>query len=420
MLRSGKLAALTTICCLAAGYPFAWFTARFSRRQRLVILILLMIPFWTNSLVRTYAIRMVLGTNGLLNTLLLATGLIDSPLKLLYTDVAVILGLFYLMLPFMILPLYANLEKLDYRLVEAARDLGAGPLQSFRRVIVPLSLPGIFAGCIMVFVPTMGLFYVASTARRGATAPDRQPHPAAVSQRPQLAPRLGHQRAPDPAHDRHAGGLRHGDAAAGGQGAALMKNSLRLLFFSGIFLYLYVPIVILIVNAFNLNRYGLKWDGFTLKWFAAMLANPGLMEATRHSLVIAVCAATAATAIGCLAAIGFNRYRFAGRRILQGTIMTLMMAPDIILAIALLVLFVVIGISLGFWSLLLSHITFCLPFTVMTVAARLQGFEPMPARCGPAIWGPPKASCSGGWCCHCCGRRCYQAGCCLLPCRLTT
>ena len=121
-----------------------------------------MIPFWTNSLVRTYAIRMVLGTHGLLNKLLLATGLIDSPLRLLYTDTAVLLGLFYLMLPFMILPLYANLEKLDYRLVEAAHDLGAGPLQIFRRVIVPLSLPGIFAGCIMVFVPTMGLFYVAS------------------------------------------------------------------------------------------------------------------------------------------------------------------------------------------------------------------------------------------------------------------
>ena len=162
MLRSLKLAALTTLCCLAAGYPFAWFTARLPKRQRLVVLILLMVPFWTNSLVRTYAIRMVLGTHGLLNTALLATGLIEEPLRLLYTDAAVIQGLFYLMLPFMILPLYANLEKLDYRLVEAARDLGAGPLSIFRRVIVPLSLPGVFAGCIMVFVPTMGLFYVAS------------------------------------------------------------------------------------------------------------------------------------------------------------------------------------------------------------------------------------------------------------------
>jgi len=162
LLRSVKLAAITTICCLAIGYPFAWFTVRLARSQRLVILILLMIPFWTNSLVRTYAIRMVLGTNGLLNKMLLATGLIETPLKLLYTDTAVILGLFYLMLPFMILPLYANLEKLDYRLVEAARDLGAGLVAIFRKVIVPLSIPGIFAGCIMVFVPTMGLFYVAA------------------------------------------------------------------------------------------------------------------------------------------------------------------------------------------------------------------------------------------------------------------
>jgi spermidine/putrescine transport system permease protein len=100
------------------------------------------------------------------------------------------------------------------------------------------------------------------------------------------------------------------------------------------------------------------------------------MEAAYHSLAIAVCAATVATLIGALAAIAFKRYRFPGRRILQGTIMTLMMAPDIILAISLLVLFVVIGISLGFWSLLLAHITFCLPFTMMTVSARIQGFDP--------------------------------------------
>jgi len=162
LLRSLRLAAITTILCLLGGYPFAWFTARLRYRWRLTVLILLMIPFWTNSLVRTYAIRMVLGTQGLLNKLLAAAGLIETPLKLLYTDTAVVLGLFYLMLPFMILPLYANIEKLDYRLVEAARDLGASPLNTFRKIIWPLTLPGVVAGCIMVFVPTMGLFYVAT------------------------------------------------------------------------------------------------------------------------------------------------------------------------------------------------------------------------------------------------------------------
>lgn len=162
VLRSLKLAAATTVCCLVAGYPFAWFTVRLNTTHRLAVLILLMIPFWTNSLIRTYAIRMVLGTNGLLNKLLLAVGLVDAPLKLLYTDTAVVLGLFYLMLPFMILPLYANLEKLDFRLVEAARDLGAGMARIFAKIILPLTMPGVFAGCIMVFVPTMGLFYVAA------------------------------------------------------------------------------------------------------------------------------------------------------------------------------------------------------------------------------------------------------------------
>ena len=162
MLHSGQLAVITTFLCLLVGYPFAWYTARLKARYRTMVLVLLMIPFWTNSLVRTYAIRMLLGTQGLLNKMLLATGIIDSPLHLLYTDLAVVLGLFYLMLPFMILPLYANLEKLDYRLIEAARDLGAGFPQIFRKIIWPLSLPGVVAGCIMVFVPTMGLFYVAA------------------------------------------------------------------------------------------------------------------------------------------------------------------------------------------------------------------------------------------------------------------
>ncbi len=162
MRRSVQFAALTTLLCLLIGYPFAWYTSRLSRPARVLVLVLLMIPFWTNSLVRTYAIRMVLGSQGLLNQALLALGIIDSPLRLLYTDTAVVLGLFYLMLPFMILPLYACLEKLDYRLVEAARDLGAGFLQTLLRIVWPLSLPGVYAGCIMVFVPTMGLFYVAT------------------------------------------------------------------------------------------------------------------------------------------------------------------------------------------------------------------------------------------------------------------
>jgi spermidine/putrescine transport system permease protein len=161
-IRSVKLALATTLLCLALGYPFAWYTARMTPKWRTSVLVLLMIPFWTNSLVRTYAMRMVLGTQGILNKALLSLGLIHTPLKIMYTDYAVVAGLFYLMLPFMVLPLYATIEKLDFQLVEAARDLGAGAVNAFTKVIFPLTLPGIMAGCIMVFVPTMGLFYVAS------------------------------------------------------------------------------------------------------------------------------------------------------------------------------------------------------------------------------------------------------------------
>lgn len=161
LLRSLKFAAVTTLLCLLLGYPFAWLTGRLPGKYRNLVLILLMVPFWTNSLIRTYAIRMVLGKKGFINLFLMHTGIIDAPIRLLYTDWAVVVGLFYLMLPFMILPLYANIEKLDYRLVEAARDLGANFFYCFKRVVLPLTLPGIYAGCIMVFVPTMGLFYVA-------------------------------------------------------------------------------------------------------------------------------------------------------------------------------------------------------------------------------------------------------------------
>jgi spermidine/putrescine transport system permease protein len=160
--RSLQLALVTTFLCLVIGFPFAWYTARLLPRWRTTVLVLLMIPFWTNSLVRTYAIRMVLGTEGILNKVLQYLGIIDDPIRFMYTDFAVITGLFYLMLPFMILPLYASVEKLNFQLVEAARDLGAGRLQTLTKVILPLTLPGVVAGCAMVFVPTMGLFYVAS------------------------------------------------------------------------------------------------------------------------------------------------------------------------------------------------------------------------------------------------------------------
>lgn len=153
-------ATLATLLCLLIAYPFAWVLSRVDRRWRPVLLTLVIIPFWTNSLVRVYAIRSLLAAKGALNSLLLALGLIDEPVRLLYSGWAVSIGLVYVLLPFMILPLYSSFEKLDPRLIEAAADLGASPLARFRHVIVPLTLPGVAAGCLLVFLPALGLFYV--------------------------------------------------------------------------------------------------------------------------------------------------------------------------------------------------------------------------------------------------------------------
>lgn len=154
------LAAATTLWCLLLGYPFAYLLTRCPRRWRPLLLLLVIIPFWTSSLVRTYAMMIILGVNGVLNQALSALGLIGQPLELLYTETAVLIGLVYALLPFMVLPLYTALEKLDPRLLEAARDLGAGKARLFVHIIIPLTLPGIIAGSTLVFLPALGLFFI--------------------------------------------------------------------------------------------------------------------------------------------------------------------------------------------------------------------------------------------------------------------
>jgi spermidine/putrescine transport system permease protein len=159
--RSLWMAALTTGLCLIVSFPIAYYLAILApRRWKGLLLGLVVVPFWTSFLIRTYAWMFILRTEGLLNTVLVGSGLLDRPLELLFTPAAVMIGLVYGELPFMILPLYASLEKLDRSLLEAAADLGAGRLGSFRRVTVPLALPGIAAGIVLVFVPSLGQFVV--------------------------------------------------------------------------------------------------------------------------------------------------------------------------------------------------------------------------------------------------------------------
>lgn len=160
LLKSLRLAGITTLLCVAVGYPFGYLMARLSPGPRSVVLLLLIVPFWTNALIRIYGWRILLMGNGPLNAFLLKLGVIQNPLKLLYTDGAVLLGMVYALIPFMILPTFTTVDKLDFSVVEAARDLGASPLHAFFTITVPLTLSGLMAGCVLVFIPSMGLFFL--------------------------------------------------------------------------------------------------------------------------------------------------------------------------------------------------------------------------------------------------------------------
>lgn len=156
--HSTRIALIVTFWCLLVGYPLAYFISRRKPPWREALLVLVIIPFWTNFLVRTYALKQVLATEGLLNSFLMGAGLIDQPLELLFNEIGVVLGLIYGYLPFAVLPMYASIEKFDHTLMEAAADLGASPRRAFLRVMLPMTLPGVAAALVLVFVPVVGAF----------------------------------------------------------------------------------------------------------------------------------------------------------------------------------------------------------------------------------------------------------------------
>lgn len=375
LLHSLNMALLATLACLALGYPFAWFLARLPQKVRPLLLFLLIVPFWTNSLIRIYGLKIFLSTKGYLNEFLLWLGVIDTPIRIMFTPSAVIIGLVYILLPFMVMPLYSSIEKLDRPLLEAAKDLGASKLQTFIRIIIPLTMPGIIAGCLLVMLPAMGLFYVsdlmggAKNLLIGNVIKSQflnirdWPFGAATSITLTLVMGLMLL-----IYWRAARLLNKG-------GTGMIGRLLRGGFMTAIYAYLYIPIIILIVNSFNRSRFGINWQGFTTDWYSLLMNNDSLLQAAQHSLTMAVLSATFATLIGSLTAVALYRYRFRGKPFVSGMLFVVMMSPDIVMAISLLVLFMLIGVQLGFWSLLFSHITFCLPFVVVTVYSRLKGFD---------------------------------------------
>lgn len=159
-LRSFYLAGLTVIFCLLLGYPFAYMIAKLPDRIKPVLIFLLILPFWTSSLIRIYSIIIIIGAQGYINHFLLWLGVIHHPLQILFTKASVLIGLVYSLLPFMVLPLYSNLEKFDWRLIDAARDLGASRWRALTKIVIPITTPGIIAGIMLVLLPAMTMFYI--------------------------------------------------------------------------------------------------------------------------------------------------------------------------------------------------------------------------------------------------------------------
>lgn len=166
-LRSSILATVTTLICLVASYPFAYYIATRRPGLRNILLVLVMIPFWSNFLVRTYAWKVILGSDGFVSQISQALG--GEPIRLLFTNTAVLIGLVYGYMPFMVLPLYAAIERLDWSLIEAARDLYANGWTAFRKVTLPLSMPGVVAGSILVFIPALGAYVTPAILGGGRT-----------------------------------------------------------------------------------------------------------------------------------------------------------------------------------------------------------------------------------------------------------
>ncbi len=159
-IQSMAIAFLTTVICILVGYPFSYIIARTKSKKKRILYMLVIIPFWTNSLIRIYGWRNLLGSSGWINSILMKLSLISEPIDFLYKQGTTILGMVYCLIPFMILPLYTAIEKLDDSLLEASSDLGAKPVSTFFEVILPLTSSGIFSGSLMVFIPCLGYFFV--------------------------------------------------------------------------------------------------------------------------------------------------------------------------------------------------------------------------------------------------------------------
>ncbi len=382
-VNSVVVAAITTLLCLLLGYPMAYYIARSNPATRNLLMMGVMLPFWTSFLIRVYAWIGILKNNGLLNNFLMWIGLTHTPIELYRTNYAVYIGMVYSYLPFLVMPLYAHLVKMDLRLLEAAYDLGAKPWKAFVQITLPLSKNGIIAGCLLVFIPAVGEYVIpellggANTLMIGRVMWNEFFNNADW---PMAS----------------AGDLRDGAAAARtdgdvpalpgeGAGRPSMKPN-RYLQFAALFVgfaFLYIPIVSLIVYSFNESKLVTVWSGFSLRWYAALVEDDELLTAAWLSLKIGVLTAFASVFIGTWAGFVLARMgRFRGFALFSGMINAPLVIPEVIQGISLLLLFIELAKWIGWpaergvFTIWLGHVMLCISYVAIIVQSRVRELNP--------------------------------------------
>ena len=377
-LKSLEVAVGSTVLLLLIGFPLAYGIARAPRHWQPALFVLVVLPFWTSFLIRIYAWVNILQRDGLLNQVLLALRIVDEPPAWLSTDTAVYIGIVYSYLPFMVLPIYATLEKMDETLIEAAADLGCPRWKAFWLVTLPLSLPGVIAGALLCFIPIVGEFVIPDLLGSSQTMMIGQTLwteffanrdwpvasavavvllcllvvPLAVYQQLQTRYPVGRTLTM-----RKASWFNIGSVALG-------------------FAFLYLPIVILVIYSFNGSRLVTVWGGWSTRWYVELLNDRAMLESAWVTLRIALLSATAATVLGTLAAIALVRFgRFRGRMLFSGMIYAPLVMPEVITGLSLLLLFVAVDVDRGFWTITVAHTTLTACFVTVVVQSRLLTFD---------------------------------------------
>ena len=360
----------------------------------------MVLPFWVSILVRTYAWIVILGNDGVVNRSLQALGLVATPVSFLYNEFGVVLGTVNVLLPFLVLPLFAAMLRLDDRLLQAAASLGASRRTIFWRVFFPLTLPSLAAGAILVFILTLGLLHHARDPRRRPRADDRQharspdQPPAALGARgrdldraagpdARLLRRLSPGRRARPGLRWPAGSNRpsgpgarlaagHAAAASRADEGVLARYALALCG-GAVLLFLCLPIAVVVPMSFS-SASSLEFPppGFSLRWYHSFFGDPRWLRAAGNSALVALASSAAALVLGSIAAYGLVRGSFRGRALLEGNFVAPLILPPVITAVALYIFFARIGLLGTLPGLIVAHTVLTVPYVVllMTVAIR--------------------------------------------------